>query len=97
MLRSRGFRRGHRNTRTAATTTTQIGTRTGCEAKKPPVSFEGEPFDTVRGRKIAAPITIRTLTPVKNSDWTTVADATPATDEPGMLVRKMPIIAAVPA
>jgi hypothetical protein len=55
------------------------------------------PFDTVRGRKTATAITIRTLTAVKNSDCTTVADATPATDDPGMLVRKMPIIAAVPA
>jgi hypothetical protein len=52
---------------------------------------------TVRGREIETPITIRTLTPVKNSDWTTVADVMPATDEPGMLVRQMPIIAAVPA
>ena len=34
---------------------------------------------------------------MKNSDWTTVAEVTPATDDPGMLVRKMPIIAAVPA
>ena len=67
------------------------------DARKPPVSSDGEPFDTVCGRKIATPITITTLTAVKNSDWTTVADVTPATDEPGMLVRKMPIIAAVPA
>lgn len=78
-------------------TATAIGTRIGCDATKPPVSSDGEPFETVRGRKIAAPITISTLTAVKNSDWTTVAEATPATDEPGMLVRKMPIIVAVPA
>jgi len=51
----------------------------------------------VRGRKIRARITITTLTPVKKSDWTTVADVTPATDDPRMLVRKMPIMAAVPA
>jgi hypothetical protein len=38
------------------------------------------PFDTVRGRKIATPISISTLTPVKNSACTTVADVTPATD-----------------
>ena len=37
------------------------------------------------------------LTAVKKSDWTTAADVTPATDEPGTLVRKMPIIVAVPA
>src|SRR4051812_46041542 len=71
--------------------------RSGWEAKNPPTSSEGEPFDTVPGRKIATPITISTLRAVKNSAWTTVADATPATDEPGMLFRKMPIIAAVPA
>ena len=34
---------------------------------------------------------------MKKSDWTTVAEVTPATEAPGMLVRKMPIIAAVPA
>ena len=34
---------------------------------------------------------------MKKSDWTTVADVTPATEEPRMLVRKMPIMAAVPA
>src|SRR3954465_7709199 len=37
------------------------------------------------------------LTAVKKSDWTIVADVTPATDEPGMLARKMPIIVTVPA
>src|SRR4051794_28993661 len=79
------------------TATTTIGTRTGWAAKKPPVSFDGEPFDTVRGRKIATPITISTLTAVKKTDWTTVAEASPATDEPGILARKMPIIVAVPA
>ena len=42
-------------------------------------------------------ITISTLTAVKKSAWTTTAEATPATEEPGMLARKMPIIAAVPA
>ena len=42
-------------------------------------------------------MTITTLTAVKKSDCTTVADVTPATEEPGMLVRKMPIIVAVPA
>src|SRR5882724_1149922 len=96
-LRSRGFRRGQRRTTTAIATTTTIGTRSGCDAKKPPVSFEGEPFDTLRGRTIASTMSISTLTAVKNSDWTTVAEATPATVEPGMLVRKMPIIVAVPA
>src|SRR6266508_6317019 len=79
------------------TTTTTIGTRIGWAAKKPPVSFDGEPCDTVRGRKTATPITISTLTTVKNRAWTTVAEANPATDEPGMLARKMPIIVAVPA
>src|SRR2546426_1024626 len=74
-----------------------IGTRIGCDAKKPPVSFDGVPFDTDRGRTMASAMTISTLTAVKNSDWTTVADATPATVDPGMLVRKIPIIAAVPA
>ena len=34
---------------------------------------------------------------MKKSDWMTVADVMPATDEPWMLVRKMPIIATVPA
>jgi hypothetical protein len=42
-------------------------------------------------------MTMNTLSPVKNRDWTTVADVTPATVEPRILVRKMPIIAAVPA
>jgi hypothetical protein len=51
----------------------------------------------VWGRKIATQITITTLTAVKNSDCTTVAEVTPARDEPGMLDRKSPIIAAVPA
>src|SRR4051794_1443741 len=74
-----------------------IGIKIGCEAKKPPVSFEGDPFETVWGLKIATPITNSTLTTVKNPAWTTVAVAIPATDEPGMLVRKMPIITAVPA
>jgi hypothetical protein len=55
------------------------------------------PFDTLRGRTIPSKMSISTLKAVKNSDWTTVAEATPATVEPGMLVRKMPIIAAVPA
>jgi hypothetical protein len=73
------------------------GMSTGCEAKKPPVSLDGEPLDTVCGRKIATAITIRTLATVKNSDWTAVAAATPATVAPLMVVRKMPIIAAVPA
>ena len=65
--------------------------------RKPPVSSEGEPFETVCGRKIPTQITISTLATVKKSDWTTVAEVTPATDDPGMLVRKRPIIAAVPA
>jgi hypothetical protein len=55
------------------------------------------PFDTVRGRKITTPISISTLTAVKNSDWTTVAEVTPATEDPRTLLRKMPIITAVPA
>jgi len=96
-LTTRGFRRGQRKQRTAATATITTGTRSGCDAKKPPVSSEGEPFETVCGRKMATQITITTLTAVKNSDWTTVAEVTPTTDEPGMLVRKSPIIAAVPA
>ena len=37
------------------------------------------------------------LSTVKKAAWTTVADVTPATVEPRMLVRKIPIIAAVPA
>ena len=53
-------------------------------------------METVRGRKIATAITIRTLTAVKKRDWTTTAEVRPATEEPGMLARKMPIIAAVP-
>jgi hypothetical protein len=73
------------------------GMRKGCDAKRPPVSSDGDPFETVRGRKMATQITITTLTTVKKSDWTTVADVTPATDEPGMLLRKRPTIAAVPA
>jgi hypothetical protein len=40
---------------------------------------------------------MNTPTTVKKSDWTTLADVTPATDEPGMLVRKIPIMAVVPA
>lgn len=38
-----------------------------------------------------------TLSTVKKSDCTTVAETTPGTEEPGMLARKIPIIAAVPA
>jgi hypothetical protein len=62
-----------------------------------PLSSAGVPFETVLGLKIAAAITITTLAAVKKSAWTTVAEVTPATDEPLMLVRKIPIIAAVPA
>jgi len=65
--------------------------------KKPPISFDGDPSDTVRGRKIATITIVVTLTAAKKSDSTTVADVTPATDAPGMLARKMPIIATVPA
>lgn len=65
--------------------------------KKPPISFDGDPSDTVRGRKIATITIVATLTAAKKSDSTTVADVTPATDAPGMLARKMPIIATVPA
>ena len=36
------------------------------------------------------------LIAVKKSAWTTKAELMPATDDPAMLVRKMPIIAAVP-
>jgi hypothetical protein len=81
----------------ARTARAAIGTSAGWEAKKPPVSSEGVPFDTVRGRKITTPISISTLTAVKNSDWTTVAEVTPATEDPRTLLRKMPIITAVPA
>jgi hypothetical protein len=45
---------------------------------------------------VAAVITISTLTTVKKSDWTSRAEANPATDAPGMLLRKRPIIATVP-
>jgi hypothetical protein len=79
----------------AATTT--AGIRTGYDARKPPVSSEGEPFETTRGRSTATPMSISTLTAVKKSAWAAVAAATPATDDPGMLVRKMPIMATVPA
>jgi hypothetical protein len=58
--------------------------------------IRGDPFETVGGRRIAAAITISTLTAVKNRDWTTTAEASPATEDPAMLARKMPIIAAVP-
>ena len=34
---------------------------------------------------------------MKKSDWITAAVVTPATVEPGMLLRKMPIIATVPS
>jgi hypothetical protein len=77
----------------AATTT--AGIRTGCDAKKPPVSSAGE--QTTLGRSTATPISIITLTAVKKSAWAAVAAARPATDDPGMLVRKMPIMATVPA
>jgi hypothetical protein len=70
---------------------------TGCEARKPPVSSEGDPFETVFGRMKMTAITSRTLVTVKNSACTTVAAVTPATDDPGMLLRKIPIIVAVPA
>jgi hypothetical protein len=73
------------------------GINSGCAAKKSPLSSDGDPFETVCGRKIATQMTITTLTAVKNSDCTTAAEVTPATDEPGMLDRKSPIIAAVPA
>ena len=55
------------------------------------------PFETVCGRETATPSTISALRTMKKADWTTVAEVTPATEAPGMLVRKMPIIAAVPA
>jgi hypothetical protein len=45
-----------------------IGIRIGCEAKKPVDSFEGEPFDTLPGRRKVTPITSRTLTATKNTD-----------------------------
>src|SRR5262245_52293495 len=61
-LTSRGFRRGQR--KYSATTAIATGIRTGCDATKPPASSDGEPFDTVRGRKTATAITIRTLTAV---------------------------------
>jgi hypothetical protein len=93
---SRGFRRRQRKTMTTMAASAPNAVRNGCSATKPPVSSDGLPFETVRGRKIATAITMSTLTPVK-SDWTTVGDVTPATDEPGMLVRKMPIMAAVPS
>jgi hypothetical protein len=73
-----------------------IAIAAGC-AEKSPSSFEGDPFATECGRKTATQITISTLVTVKNGAWTTVADVIPETDEPGMLPRKMPIIAAVPA
>jgi hypothetical protein len=81
--------------RKRATTTRPM--RRGWAAKKSPISFDGDPLDTVRGRKIATTRIVITLTAAKKSDSTTVADVTPATDAPGMLVRKMPIIATVPA
>src|SRR4026209_2860901 len=71
--------------------------RTGWAAKKSPISFDGDPVDTVRRRKSATTTIVSTLTAAKKTDSTTVADVTPATDAPGMLVRKMPIIATVPA
>ncbi len=40
---------------------------------------------------------MRALKAAKNAAWTNVAVVTPATVEPLMLVRKIPIIAAVPA
>ena len=79
------------------TTRTVIAIAAGCAEKKSPSSFEGDPFATECGRKTATQITISTLVTVKNAAWTTVADVIPETDEPGMLPRKMPIIAAVPA
>ena len=62
-----------------------------------PDSSEGEPFETVCGRETATPISISTLRTRKKAAWTKAAVVTPATEAPGMLVRKMPIIAAVPA
>ena len=40
---------------------------------------------------------MRTLTAAKKNDSTTVAEVSPATNEPGMLARNIPIIATVPA
>lgn len=88
---------GQTITSNAITATTASGTSTRWWSAKLPVSFAGVPFETVLGLKIAAAITITTLAAVKKSAWTTVAEVTPATDEPLILVRKIPIIAAVPA
>jgi hypothetical protein len=63
-----GFRRGQSRYRTTSTATITSGINSGCAAKRPPVSSDGDPFETVRGRKIATQITITTLTAVKNSD-----------------------------
>jgi hypothetical protein len=71
--------------------------RNGCSATKPFDSSDGLPVETVRGRKSRVRMTMTTLSPVKKSDCTTVAETTPGTVEPGMLARKIPIIAAVPA
>jgi hypothetical protein len=91
---TRGFKRGQRKKRTTIAATTMIGITTATQS--PAGLIRGDPFETVGGRRIAAAITISTLTAVKNRDWTTTAEASPATEDPAMLARKMPIIAAVP-
>jgi hypothetical protein len=91
-----GFSRGQTKTRSTIARTIAAGMITGCDEKKWPISSEGEPFETVCGRSSAATITITMLITVKKSAWTTKAEPMPATDDPAMLVRKMPIIAAVP-
>ena len=96
-LLSHGLTFGQMKKATASTATAISGTSTGCAVKKLPDSSAGVPFETVCGRKMPTPSTSSALAAMKKSDCTTVADVTPATDAPGMLVRKMPIIAAVPA
>ncbi len=94
---SQGLTFGQMKKAAASSATPISGTSTGCAEKKLPDSSEGEPFETVCGRETATPITISTLRTRKKAAWTKAAVVTPATEAPGMLVRKMPIIAAVPA
>src|SRR5215204_481059 len=84
---SRGFIRRQRIVPSTIAPTTRRPVTNGCVVKNHPVSSEGEPFDTVRGRKMATPTTMRTLIAVKKAAWTTVATVIPATDEPRMLLR----------
>src|SRR4029079_10807718 len=81
---------------TTHTTTRMTGTTHGWDARKPPVSFEGDPLDTVRGMKTAVMMTINTLATRKKADSTIVARANPETVDPGTVERRIPIIAAVP-